>query len=57
MIKFYQPISNIYLPFKKKKKNNSICLLYCLHKSYALGSTNPQKIKKIVNKKQISNSP
>lgn len=57
MIKFYQPISNIYLPFKKKK-NNSICLLYCLHKSYALGSTNPQKIKiKIVNKKQISNSP
>lgn len=55
MIKFYQPISNIYLPFKKK--NNSICLLYCLHKSYALGSTNPQKIKKIVNKKQISNSP
>ena len=39
------------------KKNNSICLLYCLHKSYALGSTNPQKIKKIVNKKQISNSP
>lgn len=25
------------------KKKNSICLLYCLYKSYALGSTNPKK--------------